>query len=140
LDGNATAVDAATGKEVWKTKIADINKGETITMAPLVVKDRVLVGDSGGEMGVRGKLSGLDVSTGKIVWQAFTCGLDSDVLIGPTFKPFYESECGKDLSVTTWPKDLWKIGGGTVWAGFPTIRNLTSSITELRILVPGTPK
>jgi PQQ-dependent dehydrogenase (methanol/ethanol family) len=115
LDGNAIAVDAATGKEIWKTKIGDINKGETITMAPLVVKDRVLVGDSGGEMGVRGKLSGLDANTGKIVWQAFTCGPDREVLIGPNFKPFYPSDRGKDLGMTTWPKDLWKIGGGTVW-------------------------
>jgi alcohol dehydrogenase (cytochrome c) len=116
LDGNAIAVDSQTGKEIWKTKIGDINKGETITMAPLVVKDRVLVGDSGGEMGIRGKLSGLDINTGKIVWQAFTCGPDKDVLIGPNFKPFYESERGKDLGVATWPKDLWKIGGGSVWA------------------------
>ena len=115
LDGNAIAVDAATGKEIWKTKIGDINRGETITMAPLVVKDRVLVGDSGGEMGIRGKLSGLDVNTGKIVWQGFTAGPDSEVLIGPNFKPFYPSERGKDLGVTTWPKDLWKIGGGSVW-------------------------
>jgi PQQ-dependent dehydrogenase (methanol/ethanol family) len=115
LDGNAIAVDAATGKEIWKTKIGDINRGETITMAPLVVKDRVLVGDSGGEMGIRGKLSGLDANTGKIVWQGFTSGPDSEVLIGPNFKPFYPSERGKDLGVTTWPKDLWKIGGGSVW-------------------------
>ena len=115
LDGNAIAVDAATGKEIWKTKIGDINRGETITMAPLVVKDRVLVGDSGGEMGIRGKLSGLDVNTGKIVWQGFTAGPDSEVLIGPNFKPFYPSDRGKDLGVTTWPKDLWKIGGGSVW-------------------------
>ncbi len=49
------------------------------------------------------------------MWQAFTCGPDKDVLIGPNFKPFYASDRGKDLGVTTWPPDLWKIGGGTVW-------------------------
>ena len=54
LDGHTVAVDAATGREVWKTKLGDINRGETITMAPLVVKGKVLVGNSGGEMGVRG--------------------------------------------------------------------------------------
>ena len=48
LDGHTVAVDAQTGRESWKTKLYDINKGETITMAPLVVKDKVLVGNSGG--------------------------------------------------------------------------------------------
>ena len=54
LDGHAIALDAATGKELWRTKLGDINRGETITMAPLVVKGKVLVGNSGGEFGVRG--------------------------------------------------------------------------------------
>ena len=53
LDGHTVAVDAATGKELWKTKLADINQGESITMAPFVAKDKVLVGNSGGEFGVR---------------------------------------------------------------------------------------
>ena len=60
LDNQTVAVDAQTGKEVWKTRLGDINKGETMTMAPLVVKDKVLVGNSGGEMGVRGWLVGFD--------------------------------------------------------------------------------
>src|SRR5262245_60320756 len=59
LDGYTVAVDTQTGKEVWKTKLGDINKGETITMAPLVVKDKVLVGNSGGEFGVRGWVTAL---------------------------------------------------------------------------------
>ena len=60
LDGNTVAVDAESGKEVWRTKLADINKGETMTMAPLVADGKVLVGNSGGEMGVRGWLTALD--------------------------------------------------------------------------------
>src|SRR3954453_10825400 len=52
LDGNTVCLEADSGKEVWKTEIADINKGETMTMSPLVVKDKVLVGNSGGEFGV----------------------------------------------------------------------------------------
>ena len=60
LDGHTIAVDAATGAELWKTKLGDINLGETMTMAPLVVKGKVLVGNSGGEMGVRGWLAALD--------------------------------------------------------------------------------
>jgi len=115
LDDHTIAVDAATGKPVWDTKVGDINNGETITMAPLVVKGRVLVGDSGGEMGVRGWLKGLDEGSGKVVWTAYGTGPDADVLIGPSFKPFYAKDRGKDLGVSSWPPDMWKIGGGTMW-------------------------
>ena len=115
LDNHTIAVDAATGREVWNTKLGDINKGETITMAPFVVKDKVLVGNSGGEMGVRGWITALDVATGKIAWRAYNTGPDADCLIGPEFKPFYPKDQGKDLGVKTWPPDAWKIGGGTVW-------------------------
>ena len=115
LDGQSIAVDAATGKEVWRVKLGDINKGETITMAPIVVKDKVLVGNSGGEYGVRGWLVALDTATGKEAWRAWSTGPDSEVLIGPDFKPFYESDRGKDLGVKTWPPGAWKIGGGNVW-------------------------
>ena len=115
LDGHTIALDAASGKPVWDTKVADIQIGETITMAPLVVKGRVLVGNSGGEMGVRGWLKGLDEATGKVVWTAFGTGPDKDILIGPSFKPFYAKDQGKDLGTSTWPPDMWKIGGGTMW-------------------------
>ena len=64
LDGRTIALDAATGRPKWITKLGDINKGETITMAPLVVKGKVLVGNSGGEFGVRGWLTALDAGTG----------------------------------------------------------------------------
>jgi PQQ-dependent dehydrogenase (methanol/ethanol family) len=115
LDDYTIAVAADTGKEVWRTKMGEINKGETMTMAPLLAKDKVLVGDSGGEMGVRGWAAALDVKTGKILWRAYNTGPDSDVLIGSEFKPFYDSEKGKDLGVSTWPPDMWRHGGGTVW-------------------------
>ena len=115
LDGHTIALDAATGKELWRTEVTDINKGETITMAPLVVRDKVLVGDSGGEFGVRGKLTALDTESGKILWRAYSTGPDSDVRIGASFKPFYPDQKGKDLGVSTWPRDRWQTGGGTVW-------------------------
>ncbi|HKG84902.1 MAG TPA: methanol/ethanol family PQQ-dependent dehydrogenase [Beijerinckiaceae bacterium] len=115
LDGNTVAVDAETGKEAWKTKVGDINIGETMTMAPLVAKGRVLVGNSGGEYGVRGWLKALDAESGKVVWTAYSVGPDKDVLIGPRFKPFYDSDKGQDLGVKTWPPDAWQQGGGTVW-------------------------
>ena len=115
LDGNTVAVDANTGKERWKVKLAHFNLGETLTMAPFVAKNKVLVGNSGGEFGVRGWLAALDAATGKIQWKAYSTGPDSEVLIGPDFKPFYAQDRGKDLGVTTWPAGAWKTGGGTVW-------------------------
>ncbi|HEY1638995.1 MAG TPA: PQQ-dependent dehydrogenase, methanol/ethanol family [Rhizomicrobium sp.] len=115
LDNHTVAVDAKTGKEVWAVKLGEISRGETMTMAPLVVKGKVLVGNSGGEMGVRGWLTALDENTGKIAWRAYSTGPDKDVLIGPKFHPFYNWEKGKDLGVKTWPPGKWKIGGGTVW-------------------------
>ncbi|HKI04347.1 MAG TPA: methanol/ethanol family PQQ-dependent dehydrogenase [Thermoanaerobaculia bacterium] len=115
LDGQAVAVDAETGQEVWRTALGNINKGESITMAPLVVKDKVLVGNSGGEFGVRGWLTALDAETGEIAWKAFSTGPDKDVLIGPGFRPFYAKERGRDLGVSSWPPGAWKTGGGTVW-------------------------
>ena len=115
LDAHTVAVDAATGKEVWKTKVGEFTNGETVTMAPIVVKNKVLVGNSGGEMGVRGWLTALDADSGKIAWRAYNTGPDKDVLIGPNFKPFYAKDRGKDLGVSSWPPDQWKIGGGGVW-------------------------
>jgi lanthanide-dependent methanol dehydrogenase len=115
LDDHTIAVDAETGKEVWNTQVGDINLGETMTMAPLVVKDKVLVGNSGGEFGVRGWLTALDAGNGKVAWKAYSTGPDADCLIGANFKPFYEQDRGKDLGVQTWPPDQWQIGGGTVW-------------------------
>ncbi len=115
LDDQTVAVNANTGAEVWKTRVGDINKGESITMAPLVVKGKVLVGNSGGEFGIRGWLTALDAKTGKIAWRAYSAGPDKDVLIGPKFKPFYPQDRGQDLGVKTWPPDSWKIGGAGVW-------------------------
>jgi len=115
LDAHTVAVDAKSGKEVWRTKVGDINQGESVTMAPLVVKGKVLVGNSGGEFGVRGWLTALDASTGKLAWRAYTTGPDKDVLIGPNFKPFYSADRGNDLGVSSWPGSAWKTGGGGVW-------------------------
>ncbi|HEX9937161.1 MAG TPA: methanol/ethanol family PQQ-dependent dehydrogenase [Longimicrobium sp.] len=115
LDNQTVAVDATTGKEAWRTRLGDINRGETMTMAPLVVKGKVLVGNSGGEMGVRGWLTALDAESGELAWRAYSTGPDRDVLIGPDFKPFYPHDREPDLGVKTWPSNTWTVGGGTVW-------------------------
>jgi PQQ-dependent dehydrogenase (methanol/ethanol family) len=115
LDGQTIAVNANSGQQVWRTQLGNIQQGETITMAPLVAGGKVIVGNSGGEMGVRGWVAALDEGSGRLVWRAFTTGPDKDVLIGPRFKPYYASDQGKDLGVKSWPPEAWKIGGGTIW-------------------------
>jgi lanthanide-dependent methanol dehydrogenase len=84
-------------------------------MAPIVARGKVIVGNSGGELGVRGWLAALDAATGTLVWKAYATGPDKDVLIGPNFRPFYPQDRGTDLGVHSWPADAWKTGGGTMW-------------------------
>jgi lanthanide-dependent methanol dehydrogenase len=115
LDANVVAVDAATGQQVWRTRVGDINKGETFTAAPLVIKNKVIVGNSGGELGVRGYVAALDVDSGRELWRAFNSGPDAEVKIGASFKPFYDKDKGTNLGTTTWSGEQWKLGGGTVW-------------------------
>ncbi|HEU4563897.1 MAG TPA: PQQ-dependent dehydrogenase, methanol/ethanol family [Gemmatimonadaceae bacterium] len=116
LDGRTVALDAETGKELWVAKVGDIDRGESMTMAPLVVKGKVLVGVSGGEFGVRGSLVALDAATGKEVWRAYSAGPDSAVKVDPaTYRPFYAADRGPDQSLRSWPADAWKIGGAAVW-------------------------
>src|SRR5581483_8303620 len=115
LDGQTIALDVKTGKPVWRTQLGNINLGESITMAPVVADGRVYVGNSGGELGVRGWVIALDENSGKLLWKGWNTGPDKDVLIGPQFKPFYTSDQGTDLGVKSWPPDAWKIGGGNMW-------------------------
>jgi lanthanide-dependent methanol dehydrogenase len=115
LDGRTLAVDARSGKLIWQRQLGNIQIGETMTMAPIVANGKVIVGNSGGEMGVRGWIAALDAGSGRVAWKAFNTGPDKDVLIGSLFRPFYQSDRGKDLGVKTWPPGAWKIGGGSVW-------------------------
>jgi alcohol dehydrogenase (cytochrome c)/quinohemoprotein ethanol dehydrogenase len=107
LDGRLVALDAATGKPVWETLTIDRNSRYTITGAPRVVKGKVLIGNGGAEMGVRGYVSAYDADTGKLVWRFYT-------VPGDPSKPF-ESPILKKAA-ETWTGEWWKIGGGgTVW-------------------------
>jgi lanthanide-dependent methanol dehydrogenase len=114
LDGHTVAVDAETGKELWKTKVADIGDGETTPMAPLVAKGKVFVGPSGGEFGIHGWVKALDLTSGKVLWTAYNAGPDKLVLAKPgVFKPYYDK--GTDLALSTWAGDTWQHGGVPVW-------------------------
>jgi quinohemoprotein ethanol dehydrogenase len=107
LDGRLVAVDAATGKPVWETLTIDRNSRYTITGAPRVVKGKVLIGNGGAEMGVRGYASAYDTDTGKLAWRFYT-------VPGDPSKPFERPILKK--AAETWTGEWWKLGGGgTVW-------------------------
>ncbi len=115
IDGHTVAINAETGREVWKTATADLSAGETITMAPLVVKDHVFVGPSGGEFGIHGWLKALDLATGHVAWTAYNAGSDSEVIAhAGTFHPFYDHATA-DIARSSWAADSWRTGGVPVW-------------------------
>ena len=116
-DATLVALDAKSGKKAWSASNGDISKGQTGTSAPMVVKDKVYVGISGGEFGVRGHLTAYDTNTGKRVWRGYSMGPDSDTLMGADTTHLGKS-VGKDSGLTTWEGDQWKIGGGTTWGWY----------------------
>jgi alcohol dehydrogenase (cytochrome c) len=97
LDARLVALDAKNGRPLWNIEVADINAGYTLTLAPLVVKDKVVVGVSGGEFGIRGFIAAYDAKTGKEAWKFYTIPAPG--------------EPGHD----TWQGDDWKTGGGPAW-------------------------
>jgi PQQ-dependent dehydrogenase (methanol/ethanol family) len=112
LDGQVIALDANTGKVLWDVHNCDPELGQTLTSAPLIVHNKVIVGVSGGEFGVRGFLTAYDLNTGKRVWRAYSEGPDSDVLIGSGFSG------PRNAGINTWRGDDWKLGGGTTWGWY----------------------
>ncbi|SFV38595.1 methanol/ethanol family PQQ-dependent dehydrogenase [Hyphomicrobium facile] len=114
-DTALVALDAKTGKELWKVIDGDPKKGETGTGAPLVTKDKVIIGISGAEFGVRCHLTAYDINSGKKVWRAYSMGPDSDILVDPEKTLSLGKPVGKDSSLKTWNGDQWKIGGGSTW-------------------------
>jgi PQQ-dependent dehydrogenase (methanol/ethanol family) len=116
-DTTLVALNAETGEELWTAKNGDPAKAETSTAAPVVVKDKVLVGISGAEFGVRGHLTAYDAKTGEIAWRAYSTGPDEEVLIDSE-----TTELGEPVQpnqgIETWEGDEWQIGGGTTWGWF----------------------
>ena len=117
-DTTLVALDAKTGKEVWKVVNGDPKKGETGTNAPLVIKDKVIVGVSGAEFGVRGHITAYNIADGKLVWRAYSSGPDNEILVDPEKTMSLGKPVGKDTSLKTWNGDQWKIGGGSTWGWF----------------------
>ena len=118
LDGHIEALNAKTGELVWKMENSDIKVGSTLTIAPYVVKDVVLVGSSGAELGVRGYVTAYDVHDGEQKWRAYATGPDKDLLLAPDFN-IHNPQYGRfGLGTDTWEGDAWKIGGGTNWGWY----------------------
>jgi len=117
-DTTLVALDAKTGKVVWSVMDGEAGKGQSGTDAPFVFKDKVLVGISGGEFGVRGWVSAYNIKDGKLVWRGYSEGPDSDTLIDPDKTTSLGKPVGKDSSTSTWEGDQWKIGGGATWGWY----------------------
>jgi len=111
--GDLVAVDAATGKELWRARVGDPQQGITMNAAPIVVGDIVIVGVGGGEFGTRGYLSGYDANSGKILWRAYSTGTDAEVMIDAASNP--AAPTAPDLGVSSWGADSWRRGGGATW-------------------------
>jgi PQQ-dependent dehydrogenase (methanol/ethanol family) len=117
-DTHLVALDAKTGKEIWKVRNGDAAKGETNTNAPVVIKDKVITGISGGEYGVRGFLVAYNISDGSQAWKAYSVGTDEELLIDPEETTHLGEPVGADSSISTWEGDQWQLGGGTTWGWF----------------------
>ena len=117
-DSTVVALDATTGQVVWQVKNADPAKGEVMTSAPLIYKDKVYAGVSGGEWGVQGFLAAYNLSDGKPVWKGFSVGPDDQTLMDPEKTTHLGKPVGKDSGTATWEGDQWKLGGGTTWGWY----------------------
>jgi PQQ-dependent dehydrogenase (methanol/ethanol family) len=116
-DTTLVALDMNTGKPVWSHKRDDAKRGATSTGAAHVFKDKVLVGISGGEFGVRGYVKAYDLN-GKELYTAYSTGPDAEMLFDPNITTSMLKPVGKDSSLKTWQGDQWKIGGGTTWGWY----------------------
>ena len=118
LDGHVVAINAKTGKLIWKMENSDIAMGSTLTSAPFIAKDMVIVGSAGAELGVRGYATAYKIKDGSQVWRVYATGPDKDIGIGEGFNKDNPHYGQFDLGTKTWEDDAWKIGGGTNWGWY----------------------
>ena len=116
LDGQVFALDADTGEALWRSIGADVTINEHTAGNGIIVNDLYIIGNAGGEFGVRGKISAFDIEDGQTQWVMYSMGPDNEVGIGPRFNTFYPDD--QQGSLNTWFGDSWRRGGGTVWGYF----------------------
>jgi len=114
-DTTLVALDAKTGKVIWQKKDGNPKIGETGTSAPMVIKDKVYVGISGGEFGVQCRMTAYDAKTGNRAWIAYSEGPDDQILVDPNKTTELGRPVGANSSLKTWQGDQWKVGGGCTW-------------------------
>ncbi|MGR3794855.1 lanthanide-dependent methanol dehydrogenase XoxF5 [Vannielia sp. SX4] len=117
-DTKIVALDATTGEEVWTAINGDPSKGETNTATVLPVKDKLIVGISGGEFGVQGHVTAYDLESGEQIWRAASVGPDDQILFNPETTTHLGKPVGANSSTDTWEGDQWMIGGGTTWGWY----------------------
>ena len=117
-DTKVVALDAMTGEVVWEVQNGDPSIGETNTATVLPVKDKVIVGISGGEFGVRGSVTAYNMETGEQEWRAYSMGPDEDILMDPENTTHLGEPVGENSGTNTWEGDQWMIGGGTTWGWY----------------------
>lgn len=119
-DTTLVALDAKTGRKVWSivNDAQNFKVGASGTSAPMIFKDKVFVGISGAEFGVRGHMTAYNIKTGKRVWRAYHTGPDEDMLIDPAQTMSMGKPVGKNSSLDSWKGDQWKIGGATTWGWY----------------------
>ena len=131
-DTTLVALDAKTGNVVWSVKNGDPAKGETGTSAPVIVKDKVLLGISGAEFGIRGHLTAYDIETGKLAWRAYSTGPDKELLVDPQKTTELGKPIGENSSLRAWEGDQWKMGGGSTWGWYSYDPQLESHLLRHR--------
>ena len=119
LDGQIIALNATTGELLWNTVGTDIVHGEGMSSNGLIIHNLFVVGNEGGERGVRGKVHAYDINTGRRAWMFYNMGPNAEVGIGPKFKPFYADDKVANPALDSWFGTSWKRGGGTTF-GFYT--------------------
>jgi PQQ-dependent dehydrogenase (methanol/ethanol family) len=117
-DAKVVARDAKTGAVVWSVSNGDPGKGETMTAAPMIFGDKVLVGISGGEFGVRGHITAYNLRDGSMAWRGYSVGPDNEILVDPQRTTHLGKPVGPNSSLQSWEGDQWRIGGGTTWGWF----------------------
>ena len=118
LDGHVIALNAKTGKEIWNVINARPSNGETMTGPNLIINDKYIVGVSGGEFGIRGWVAAYNINTGKQMWKARSMGPDKDLLLARDFNANHPEYGRFGQGTKTWPRDQWKVGGGSTWGWY----------------------